>query len=226
MQTVDYRNNKRLLQEGVSFHWWDAPHTSLHNHNHYEVFYHYLRADQPHPQRSAEAPLQKRPVFDPSGGLPPVYTHRGKPLYPHQSASHNGEAFQPCAKRSASASMRCSAGKSCAFALNDVELAFFQSRAQQLNLIARSAEEPDRLSVLVICEMLVHAISLLYQKMAAFFRRLPRMDAGSLAKDPLARIYFLQRSRCLSFGRLLAPCRHPVFSTVYRRHCHRLPDQG
>ena len=31
------------------------------------------------------------------------------------------------------------------------------------------------------------------------------MDAGSLAKDPLARIYFLQRSRCLSFGRLLAP---------------------
>ena len=51
--------------------------------------------------------------------------------------------------------------------------------------------------------------------MAAFFRRLPRMDAGSLAKDPLARIYFLQRSRCLSFGRLLAPCRHPVFSTVY-----------
>ena len=38
MQTVDYRNNKRLLQEGVSFHWWDAPHTSLHNHNHYEFF--------------------------------------------------------------------------------------------------------------------------------------------------------------------------------------------
>ena len=35
---VDYRNNKCLLENGVSFHWWGAEDTSLHCHNFYEFF--------------------------------------------------------------------------------------------------------------------------------------------------------------------------------------------
>lgn len=73
-------------------------------------------------------------------------------------------------------------GEELCIALNDVELAFFQSRAQQLNLIARSAEEPDRLSVLVICEMLVHAISLLYKKWRPFSADCPEWMQALLQK--------------------------------------------
>ena len=51
-----------------------------------------------------------------------------------------------------------------------------------LGWIARSAEEPDRLSVLVICEMLVHAISLLYKKWRPFSADCPEWMQALLQK--------------------------------------------
>jgi len=36
--TVYYRNNPRLRDYGVAFHWWAADYTSLHNHDYYEFF--------------------------------------------------------------------------------------------------------------------------------------------------------------------------------------------
>ncbi|MDD6275330.1 MAG: helix-turn-helix transcriptional regulator [Clostridia bacterium] len=35
---VDYRNNKSLAENGISFHWWGTENTSLHCHNFYELF--------------------------------------------------------------------------------------------------------------------------------------------------------------------------------------------
>lgn len=35
---VDYRNNKSLAENGISFHWWGTEDTSLHCHNFYELF--------------------------------------------------------------------------------------------------------------------------------------------------------------------------------------------
>ncbi len=35
---VDFRNNKSLLENEVSFHWWTAEETSMHSHNFYEFF--------------------------------------------------------------------------------------------------------------------------------------------------------------------------------------------
>lgn len=163
MQTVDYRNNKRLLQEGVSFHWWDAPHTSLHNHNHYEFFI--ITCGQTnHILNGAQKRLSKNDLFL----IRPEDCHQFTPIAGSRCIHINLPVT------TAKLSSLCEAlgisldallgGEELCIALNDVELAFFQSRAQQLNLIARSAEEPDRLGVLVICEMLVHAISLLYKK--------------------------------------------------------------
>lgn len=36
--TVYWKNNPRLKDHGVAFHWWAAGHTSLHNHDYFEFF--------------------------------------------------------------------------------------------------------------------------------------------------------------------------------------------
>ena len=181
MQTVDYRNNKRLLQEGVSFHWWDAPHPSLHNHNHYEFFI--ITCGQTnHILNGAQKRLSKNDLFL----IRPEDCHQFTPIAGSRCIHINLPVT------TAKLSSLCEAlgisldallgGEELCIALNDVELAFFQSRAQQLNLIARSAEEPDRLGVLVICEMLVHAISLLYKKWRPFSADCPEWMQALLQK--------------------------------------------
>ena len=106
MQTVDYRNNKRLLQEGVSFHWWDAPHTSLHNHNHYEFFI--ITCGQTnHILNGAQKRLSKNDLFL----IRPEDCHQFTPIAGsrciHINLPVTTAKLPACAKRSASA--RCAA---------------------------------------------------------------------------------------------------------------------
>lgn len=167
MQTVDYRNNKRLICDGVSFHWWDAPHTSLHNHNHYEFFI-ITHGKTNHLLNGVQQELAKGALFL----IRPQDCHQFAPIADSRCIHINLPVTQErlsslCGSLGISLDALLRRESLC-MQLNNEELAFFQANARQLNILSRAPEDPERYSILIICEMLVHAISLLYQQNGPF----------------------------------------------------------
>ncbi|HWQ57624.1 MAG TPA: AraC family transcriptional regulator [Clostridia bacterium] len=182
VQTVDYRNNARLMRDGVSFHWWELQETSLHNHNHYEFFIithdritHVLNGEAKELGTGTLHFIRPRDChqFLPAPG--------GRSI--HINLSFTEEKFASlCAALGLASEALLGEGAERCLTLNKEELGFFVNRARQLNYLLHAGEDPRALGALIVCEMLAQAIALLYKKHSLFFDGAPEWLNNLLQK--------------------------------------------
>ena len=155
---VDYRANARLMQEQVSFHWWNDHSTTLHYHNYYEIFL-ITRGRAMHRLNGGEIALRRNTL------------HLIRPTDVHQFIATRGECCTHmnllvlperlaslCGALNIPLEAICS-GTPLSTVLSDAETAFFLDRAEQINLCGKHVDDASRL----ILEMLAHALGLLYR---------------------------------------------------------------
>ena len=162
--TVRYQANRNLSKMQVSFHWWAETYTSLHKHDHYEFFIitagHIQHTLNGNTEILAENTLQL---------IRPDDVHQFSQLEgcksTHINISATCERFEMlCSALGISVSQLLNGNCPLRFELSRNEMDFFMHRAQQLNLQMRDDDTDCSLFQLTVCEMLIHAISILYKR--------------------------------------------------------------
>lgn len=158
--TVDYRNNNELRTRQVDFHWWDQITTSLHDHNHYEIFL-VTEGKTTHLLNGTESVLAKNTMYL----IVPSDLHQFTPI-PESRSQHINLAVTVeklellCQALSIDLSAFVEHPVH-ATTLSEDQFAFFLNRAEQLNLAKGNSEKP--ISVLIILEMITQALIILYR---------------------------------------------------------------
>lgn len=189
VKVVDYRANKYLSDMQVSFHWWDAAHTSLHCHNHYEFFI-ITSGHTYHTLNGACRELGEHTLFL----IRPQDVHQFSPVGAdkciHINVSATVERFaQLCGILGISPDALLE-DKELSAALSRDETAYFMARAQQLNYLFR--DDADRAVIqLTITEMLVQGLSLIYKK-----RRMRQDDRPLWLRDVLEQLHAPEYMGC------------------------------
>lgn len=162
--TVYSQANRNLSNVQVSFHWWEEAYTSLHRHDHYEFFIitsgrtqHMLNGNT---ETLSENTLQL---------IRPDDVHQFSPVEDckstHINISATCERFEKlCGALGISIEQLLNGNCPLRFELSQNEMDFFLHRAQQVNLQMRDKDSDCSLFQLTICEMLIHAISILYKR--------------------------------------------------------------
>jgi len=162
--TVRYQANRNLSKMQVSFHWWAETYTSLHKHDHYEFFIitagHIQHTLNGNTEILAENTLQL---------IRPDDVHQFSQLEgcksTHINISATCERFEKlCNALGISIDQLLNGNCALRFELSTNEMDFFMHRAQQLNLQMRDDDTDCSLFQLTVCEMLIHAISILYKR--------------------------------------------------------------
>jgi len=162
--TVRYQANRNLSKMQVSFHWWAETYTSLHKHDHYEFFIitagHIQHTLNGNTEILAENTLQL---------IRPDDVHQFSQLEgcksTHINISATCERFEKlCNALGISIDQLLNGNCPLRFELSTNEMDFFMHRAQQLNLQMRDDDTDHSLFQLTVCEMLIHAISILYKR--------------------------------------------------------------
>ena len=162
--TVHYLANRDLSRMQVSFHWWAEKYTTLHRHDHYEFFIitagrtlHTLNGNT---EILSENTLQL---------IRPDDVHQFTQVEGCQSTHINISVtcerfFKLCNALGISIEQLLNGNCPLRFELSRNEMDFFIHRAQQLNLKMRDDDDDCSLFQLTVCEMLIHAISILYKR--------------------------------------------------------------
>ncbi|MGN1015954.1 MAG: helix-turn-helix domain-containing protein [Faecousia sp.] len=156
--TVYYHNNPGLCAYGAAFHWWDAAYTSLHDHDYYEFFIitsgrtnHLLNGED---QQLGEKTLclirpQDRHQFTPLQGERCI--HINLPVT-------REKLEQLCAAVGTTLPDLLRAPSR--IVLEDTDFAIFKQNAREINLLWE-AGAAERLTNMIICQMLTNALVLL-----------------------------------------------------------------
>lgn len=183
VQLVDYRANPNLSGMQVSFHWWDAAHTSLHYHNHYEFFIitagrtrHNLNGIQQVLEAGTLHLIRPQDVHQ--------FLPAGQDKCTHINISATDERFARLCAALGVVSDRLTEGVDpLRVALSRDEMAYFMGRAQQLNYLMRG-EGDAAVIQLTISEMLAQAVALVCKA-----RMMPRDDRPAWLRDVLEQLH-------------------------------------
>lgn len=210
---VDFQGNRNLSEMEVSFHWWDAGHTSLHYHNHYEFFI-ITSGRTRHMLNGEQELLQERTLFF----IHPKDVHQFSPVDDEKCIHINVSATsdrlrQLCAALGLPLAWLAGNPAPQGVRLTRDELAWFMHRAQQLNYLARDEGEQAAIQ-LTICEMLVQCVALTYKKRLLLQDNRPRW-----LHDLLERLHSPEYMAC-GAGDVyqLAGYSAPVVIRSFRRH--------
>lgn len=157
--TVYYHNNPGLLHQGVSFHWWDAAYTSLHDHDYYEFFI-ITSGRTNHILNGVCQELGEKAL----GMIRPQDRHQFTPL-PGSRCIHinlpvtREKLEQLCAAIGTSLPELLRLPRR-QLLLEDQDFAQFKQSARQINLL-RENGAPEGCTTMIICQMLVNALVLL-----------------------------------------------------------------
>lgn len=163
VETVYTRNDPRLREAFVSFHWWDSMRTSLHRHDHYEIFiitsgrtWHILNGARTEQCRGALFLLRPQDChqFLPIGGTRCVHINL---------AVTEPKLRELCGALGLSLEALTAGEGPVSVALREGELERFLDSAERLNCIGR-AGDPARLRAPIICGMICQALLLLAQR--------------------------------------------------------------
>ncbi len=162
--TVHYQANPNLSKMQVSFHWWAEESTTLHKHDHYEFFIitsgriqHTLNGDTEILEENTLQLIRPDDVHQ--------FSQLKEGRSTHINISATCERFEKlCAVLGISIEQLLYGNCPLRFELSSNEMDFFIHRSQQLNLKMRDYENDYSLFQLIVCEMLVHAISILYKR--------------------------------------------------------------
>ncbi|OHE41443.1 MAG: hypothetical protein A2Y16_05225 [Tenericutes bacterium GWF2_57_13] len=157
---VDYRNKNALMTRQVDFHWWDNMATSMHYHNHYEIFI-VTEGKTTHVLNGHESVLSKNTMYL----IVPDDLHQFTPI-PESRSQHINLAVTveklELICQALSIDLNAFVENPVhATTLNEEQFGFFLNRAEQLNLAKGNAEKP--ISALIILEMITQALIILYK---------------------------------------------------------------
>lgn len=152
---VDYRNNKCLLDNGVSFHWWGTEDTSLHCHNFYEFFI-VTDGKAMHELNGKTSVVSKGELFM----LCPEDCHRLKVIDGYSCSHMNLCVTKECFYKICD-SLKIDVNKlekspNLSLSLSNDEMKFFTDRAQLLNLISKDS---GNARYTLMCEIISHAVA-------------------------------------------------------------------
>lgn len=157
--TVYARNNPQLRAHGVTFHWWGAEYTSLHDHDHYEVFIissgttrHSLNGVSRELSAGALALIRPEDCHQ----FAPVAGHRCI----HINLSVTREKLAQLCRSIGCGPERLPDGENSIIQLSPGELGHFEACARELNGLP-GAEDGGQRAAMLICHMLLYAIVLL-----------------------------------------------------------------
>lgn len=151
---VDYRNNKSLCENGVSFHWWGTEDTSLHCHNFYELFI-VTQGKALHELNGKVNEVRKGDLFL----LCPQDCHRFRMLDGCSCSHMNFCVTAECLGKICDSlkididTLKKRAKHS--MALSNDEMSFFTSRAQLLGIISKDSGNS---AYTLMCEIISHAL--------------------------------------------------------------------
>lgn len=154
---VDYRNNKYLCKNDVSFHWWNSGPTSLHSHNFYEFFI-VTSGSAIHEINGNQYTLKKGTMHI----ITPHDQHKINPLTDdciHMNISVKPEKLQAiCTALSIDINelILCKPR----IRLSAEEFEFFKKRAERISFLQYSNDENFHI---IICEIISQAVSIIYK---------------------------------------------------------------
>ena len=156
--TVYYHNNPRLCAYGAAFHWWDAAYTSLHDHDYYEFFI-ITSGRTNHLLNGASQQLGEKTLCL----IRPQDRHQFTPLQGERCIHINlpvtrEKLEQLCAAVGTTLPDLLRAPSR--ITLEDLDFAAFKQSAREINLL-REAGMAERLTNMIICQMLTNALVLL-----------------------------------------------------------------
>lgn len=156
--TVYYHNNPRLCAYGATFHWWDAAYTSLHDHDYYEFFI-ITSGRTNHLLNGASQQLGEKTLCL----IRPQDRHQFTPLQGERCIHINlpvtrEKLEQLCAAVGTTLPDLLRAPSR--ITLEDLDFAAFKQSAREINLL-REAGTAERLTNMIICQMLTNALVLL-----------------------------------------------------------------
>ena len=154
---VDYRNNKCLLENGVSFHWWGAEDTSLHCHNFYEFFI-VTDGKAIHELNGKVSTIGKGELFM----LRPEDCHRFRMVdgctCSHMNLCATEECFHSICDSLKIDGDELERNSALSLALSNEEMKFFTERARLLNFISKDS---GNARYTLMCEIISHAVAAL-----------------------------------------------------------------
>jgi len=167
---VDYRNNFELKTRQVSFHWWDNMATSMHYHNHFEIFV-VTEGKTAHFLNGQSSILPKNTMYL----ICPADVHQFTPLpgfrSQHINLSVTTERIQLlCEALSIDWNVLLNTVAH-STTLNEDQFAFFLNRAEQINLAKGNAD--TSVTVLINLEMITQALIILYKNAVSMETRYP-----------------------------------------------------
>lgn len=154
---VDYRNNKSLLDNGVSFHWWGTEDTSLHCHNFYELFI-VTDGKALHELNGKVNEVSKGDLFL----LCPEDCHRFKMINgcacSHMNICVTTECFRKICDSMKIDINALEKNTKHSLSLSNDEMNFFTDRAQLLGFISKDSGNSG---YTLMCEIISHAVVVL-----------------------------------------------------------------
>ena len=156
--TVYYHNNPGLCAYGAAFHWWDAAYTSLHDHDYYEFFI-ITSGRTNHLLNGASQQLGEKTLCL----IRPQDRHQFTPLQGERCIHINlpvtrEKLEQLCSAVSTTLPDLLRAPSR--IVLEDTDFAMFKQNAREINLL-RESGAAERLTNMIICQMLTNALVLL-----------------------------------------------------------------
>ena len=156
--TVYYHNNPGLCAYGAAFHWWDAAYTSLHDHDYYEFFI-ITSGRTNHLLNGASQQLGEKTLCL----IRPQDRHQFTPLQGERCIHINlpvtrEKLEQLCAAVGTTLPDLLRAPSR--IVLEDTDFAMFKQNSREINLL-RESGAAERLSNMIICQMLTNALVLL-----------------------------------------------------------------
>lgn len=210
--TVYYHNNPGLLRQGVSFHWWDAGFTSLHDHNFYEFFI-ITSGETNHTLNGVHQELggktlcliqpQDRHQFTPRPG--------GRCI--HINLPVTGQKLEQLCNALGTTLQELLEVPQKQLQLEDPDFAHFKQIAQEINLL-RETGAPEHQVDMLVCQMVINAIVILEKQCAGVSAGAPEWLCQVLRKIHSPEYISCQASDIYQ----LAGYSAPVVIRSFRKH--------
>lgn len=161
---IDYRVDFDSPDSGVSFHWWENRYTTRHYHNHYEFFI--VTSGQVNHQIGSEhATLQANTLcFVKPNDVHQLIAADDRPSRHINIAATVETLGRMCALLSPDMRRIVEETEHFTTRLNEEEMAFFLSQAEQINMCKNNYANETDAETLLINEMLLHALIILYKR--------------------------------------------------------------
>lgn len=210
---VDYHNNKCLLENGVSFHWWGAEDTSLHCHNFYEFFI-VTGGEAIHEINGEHRKLHKGTLqlIQPKDSHRIVSSHSKKCT--HINISVTPDKLEKICKALDISIDELVENTEAVTNLSVSELEYFIKLAERISLLNFNSDDKFRV---LVCEMIVEAVCIFYKNMIS-----SKLDCPDWFTDTLDKIHSPKYCDCSANDVYqLAGFSPPIVIEQFKKHTEK-----